>query len=401
MATQLPHVRPGDLITAIQVNSMIDLLNTVQQQLEALQAGSTGPSGAVSISSLIPPSGTIQVGDILTVLGNNFDFSVGAQRVYVDDKSVDSFESGSGDQKLIFRIPSTITDVPANGRPAILTVGNATSTAQRTLSLRSPLVLAGGIDVNPQGVQPPAPGDGQDATFQFQLVSQANLDADYTLTPVVTVAANQASWQGNVHVLDSNQTTEIKNIHLAAGQQKTVYIRISPVPPGTNTVPFGIALNVQSTNGKVGGSSGTHNYVVGSPAEQPDTTITINAPSIEVVTGTGSITATTVTVGSGGVVNLSYPLTFSVAGFYDTEVNFLSGAANWDMAYVQPPGGAGTENQLQILDGELRNPQGMAKKNIVFSLRRNTNAAAGEIELSLNRQGETRSASRRMQLKLG
>jgi hypothetical protein len=401
MATQLPYVQPGDLITAGQINSLIDLLNSVQRQLDALQAGGSGPAGAVSISSLIPPSGTIKVGDILTVLGNNFGFSVGAQRVYIDDTQVNSFEKGSGDQTLIFRIPSTLTNVPANGRPAILTVSNAISTAQRTLLLQSSLVLAGGVDVNPKGVQPSAPAAGSLATFQFQLISQANLDSDYTLTPVVTVASNQAAWQANAHVLDSDNKTEIKSVHLAAGQQKTVYVTLSPIPAGTNTTPFGVALNVQSTSGNAGGSSGTQSYVVGSTAQQPDTTITINSPSMEVVSGTGSVDPTAVTVGSGGVVNLSYPLTFTVAGFYDMKISFLSGATNWDVAYVQPPGGAGLQNQLQILDTELNNPQGMAKKNIIFSLRRNPTATPGEIELDLNRQSATSSASRRLQLKLG
>jgi hypothetical protein len=401
MATQLSYVQPGDLITASQINSLIDLLNSVQKQLDALQAGGGGPAGAVSISSLIPPSGTIKVGDILTVLGNNFGFSVGAQRVYVDDTQVNSFESGSGDQTLIFRIPSTITNVPASGRPAILTVSNAISTAQRTLLLQSSLVLAGGVDVNPKGAQPPTPAAGSLVTFQFQLISQANLDSDYTLTPVVTVASNQAAWQANAHVLDSDNTTEIKSVHLAAGQQKTVYVTLSPIPAGTNGTQFGIALNVQSTSGNAGGSSGTQSYTVGSQAQQPDTTITINSPSIEVVSGTGSVDPTAVTVSSGGVVNLSYPLTFTVAGFYNIKISFLSGATNWDAAYVQPPGGTGLQNQMQILDTELNNPQGMAKKNITFSLRRNQTATAGEIELDLNRQGATSLASRRLQLKLG
>jgi hypothetical protein len=403
MATQLPHVRPGDLITAVQINSFIDQLNDCQQRLDALQSGGSGPGNAVTIFSLIPPSGTIRVGDILTVLGTNFGFSVGAQRVYIDDTRVDSFESGSGDQTLIFRIPLTITNVPAIGRPAILTVSNATSTAQRTLSLQSPVVLAGNVDVNPQGVQPATPLAAKPVTFQFQLISQANLDADYTLAAVVTAAANQSDWQNAAHVLDSDQTTEIKSVHLAAGQQKTVYVRLNqiPLPLGTNNVPFGIALNVQATSGNAGGSSGTHNYVVGSAAPQPDTTITISTPSIEVVSGTGSVNATAVTVSSGGVVNLSYPLTFTVAGTYDIKINFLSGAANWDVAYVQPPGGAGTENQQQILGTELNNPKGMANKNIVFSLRRNANATAGEIELVLNNQSSILSTSRRMQLTLG
>lgn len=402
MATSLSHVRPGDLITADLMNTMIDKLNDLEAAVNSGQGSTTSPH-AVVISGLIPVSGTIRVGDFLQVLGLNFDFSIGAQHVYIDDTLISAFDGPNcSDTRLVFRVPLTFNNVPAAGRTALLTVSNATSTAQRTLTLQSAMVLAGGIDVNPQGVQPPTVVPNTAATFQYQLISQANLDATYNLTATITTAANQADWQSRVRILDTNQTTEIQSVHLAPNQQKTIFVRLTQVPPATNGVAFGLTLNVQAATGNSGGTSGIQNLVVGTPADQPDTTITLNVPSIEVSQGTGSATPTAITIGANGISNLSYPATFTLAGTYDVDVAFGQGATNWDVAFLQPPAvPLQLHASLTILSSDLANPQGIAPKNIAFTLRRNAGATAGTLQLKLKRQGETRFAAKTLQLQLG
>jgi hypothetical protein len=400
--TTLQHVRPGDLITADLVNTMIDKLNDLETAVNSGQ-GDTTQTHAVVISSLIPISGNIRVGDFLQVLGQNFDFSIGAQHVYIDDTLITAFDAPNcSDTRLVFRVPLTFNNIPAAGKSAILTVSNATSTAQRTINLQSAMTLAGGIDVNPQGVQPATPLPNAAATFQYQLISQANLDATYNLTASITTAANQADWQSRVRILDTNQSSEIQSVHIAPNQQKTIFVRITQVPPATNGVAFGLTLNVLSTAGNVGGSSGVQNFVVGTPADQPDTTITVNVPSIEVSQGTGSVSTTAVTISANGISNLSYPSTFTLEGTYDVDVSFGNGAANWDVAFIQPAEAPlQLHSSLKILSSDLANPQGAAPKNITFTLRRNASATAGTIQLKLKRQGQTSFAAKNLQLQLG
>jgi len=403
MATSLSHVRPGDLITADLMNTLIDKLNDLEAAVDSGLGGGTTSPHTVVISGLIPVSGTIRVGDFLQVLGQNFDFSIGAQHVYIDDTLITAFDGPNcSDMRLVFRVPLTFNKVPSTGQTALLTVSNATSTAQRTLTLQSAMVLAGGIDVNPQGVQPATIVPSAAATFQYQLVSQANLDATYNLTAAITTAQNQADWQSRVRILDSDQTTEVQSVQLAPNQQKTIFVRLTQVPPATNGVAFGVTLNVQAATGNAGGTSGLQGFTVGTPADQPDTTITLNVPSIEVGQGTGSATPTAVTIGANGISNLSYPATFTLAGTYNVDVSFGNGATNWDVAFIAPVAAPlQLHASLTILSSDLANPQGVAPKNITFTLRRNVGATAGTLQLKLTRQGETHFAAKTLQLQLG
>ena len=398
MPTSIPRVRPGDLITADLMNTMIDRLNALEA---AVAAGEGTPTAhAVSISGLIPANGNVRVGDFLQVFGQNFDFSIGAQRVFIDTTRVDAFDGANcSDTKLVFRIPSTITDVPSGGRPAILTVNNATSTARWTITLLPALELVGAIDVNP--MPPPQIVPSTQVTFQYELVCNATLATTYDLTATLTPAANPDAWRGQVHILDTNQATEINQLRLVPNQRKTIFVRINQVPAGTNLVSFDLVLDVKSTAGNVGGSS-LKTYVVGGPAEEIDETTKVNVPSIEVLPGSsGAVTSSTVTVGAG-TVNLSYPVIFEVQGNYDLDVVFSNGATNWSVAFMGlgvPP--RQTHATIRISDTDLANPQHTAPKNIAFSLRRDAGATAGRIQLKIQRQGQARFAEKTMQLLIG
>src|SRR5258708_3143992 len=106
---QLRRVAPGDLITADLFNSMIEELDILKQKIEA----SSTENDAVVITDLIPPSGTLQLGQQLQVLGRNFRFTSGGLKVYLDDTAITTFESAT-DEKLVFIIPTTIS-LPAGG----------------------------------------------------------------------------------------------------------------------------------------------------------------------------------------------------------------------------------------------------------------------------------------------
>ena len=67
------------------------------------------------ITDLVPPSGTVQVGTELRVLGRNFGVSVGATIVYIDDTRITTLKFGSTDILLIFDVPVGLS-VPQSGR---------------------------------------------------------------------------------------------------------------------------------------------------------------------------------------------------------------------------------------------------------------------------------------------
>jgi hypothetical protein len=392
--TVLPHVEPGDLITAGQMNDLIDRLNSIDERLAAVEQNGAQSGADVVITAIEPPSGNLKVGELLRVHGANFGFSVGSHRVYIDDLRVNAFESGSSDQLLNFKIPLTITDAPVNGRPAVLTVSNATSSTQRTLILRSAMTLAGAADVNFINVQPATPTANGQATFQFQVVSQANLEATFALTASVISAVSQSLWTSAVRLLDSNQV-EIPGgqVTLTPGQSKTVFVAINPIPNVPNGTAFTVALNVVS--GTVSGSSGNMPFAVGSAVQQPDATITLNAPTADIVSGAATLNSTSLTASNGAIVNLSFPSTFTVQGNYDIVPSLKNGATNWALLVA-----AVTQNPLPVLQTEINAGGGKASKNIVIAIQRNAGATAGTLEVKVTRQGQTQNRTRTLLLQL-
>ena len=131
-------VKPGDLITANYFNQ---ILSSFDSRISALE-GATITSGAAVITG-ISPSGPVQVGQPLTVTGRNFGFSIGAQQVFIDTVQVNAFQAGSSDQQLVFIIPNSINNVPAQGRSAILSISNGIAPAATQTRVVSSAALSG------------------------------------------------------------------------------------------------------------------------------------------------------------------------------------------------------------------------------------------------------------------
>lgn len=384
MAQLFPNVLPGDLITADEMNRILQALNSLNDRVTALEGSSIGGS-SVAITDLIPPSGTVKVGDPLTVIGRNFGFSVGSQRVYIDDLRIDAFNPGSSDTQLIFNIPLSIINVPQQGRPATLTVSNANSSAQRTLLLQSALVLTGSVDVIPQGVTPATIVAGQPVTFAFSLRSRANMDAKYALNATVNVATAQPTWQANLQILDANQVAlPSGQIPVPAGQSVSFFVRISPVPPGTDGTPF--SVQVDAGAGGITGSSGAVSQTVGSTADQPDTTIKsfgFSSAQIKPTPASGTVTASQIQLATGASAKISLDVTFSVQGNYVLTPSLLAGATNWQVQNLAST----TPNPFPVSSADLSNPQGLAPKTLDFTVVRQAGATSGQIEFKIQRQG--------------
>ena len=382
MAPIFPNVLPGDLITAFDMNRVLQALSSLDDRVTRLE-GSVISGAGVAITDLDPPSGTIKVGDPLTVIGRNFGISTGASRVYIDDLRIDSFLQAT-DTQLVFPIPFSIVDVPPQGRSATLTVSNATSSAQRTLSLKPALTLGGSALVVSTGIAPPTITAGQPATFSFLLSSRATMDAKFALKATISVVANQDIWQNNLQILDQHQSV-VTQLPVAAGQSVPFSVRISPVPPGTDGTAF--SLKVDAGADGVTGTSGQIQQTVGTTADQPDNTIKAFAFSSSQVSpaNAGSANASEIKLASGGAAKITLAAVFSVQGNYALTPSQIGGASGWQ---VQPLAST-TPSPFPVSAGDLNNPQGQASKTLDFVVTRPNGATSGQIEFKIQRQGQT------------
>jgi hypothetical protein len=381
MAQPFPNVLSGDPITADQMNRILQAISSLDNRVTALEASAISGS-AVVITDLIPPSGVVKVGDTLTVIGRNFGFSIGSERVYIDDLRVDAFNQGSSDTQLVFDIPLSITNVPQQGRSAILTVSNASSSAQRMLTLQSALTLTGAVDAIWQGVTPANIVAGQPLTFSFLLRSRANLDATYAVNPSVP---GLPAFQNNLQVLDNNSNPiPSGQIQVPAGQSTPFFVRIGPIPPNTNNTQF--ALVVNAIAGNVTGSSGAIVQTVGQSADTPDTTISLNFSSAQVQPATaGAVSATNIQLAAGGSAKISLNATFSMAASYLITASLIAGASGWQAG----PLASTTPSPYLIVQADLANPQGIASKTLDFTVVRQNGAASGMVVFQVQRQGAT------------
>jgi hypothetical protein len=400
MALTLNRVQPGDIISSEFFNQILDELGTLNQRLSALE-GTTTPSTSVVISDLIPPSGIVRVGEELRVVGRNFGQAVGSARVFIDSTRVDAFKLGSNDQLLVFDVPATINDVPGGGRPAVLTVSNGMSSAQRNLFLQAAMQLQGNIDVVPTGIQPATPTAGSLLTFSFNLVSRANLEASYLITPAITVAVNQSVWENNLRVIDQNgAVSSARRIPVGAGQTVPFSVVIDPVPAGTNGTTFRLAVAAEA--GNVRGNSGVQEQIVGQAGEPIDSTISLAFASGRALTGGGAVDTASQVDSTG--IHLSPLAAFArvqfnatlptINEFYDVTVSLVSPAANWEVRLISPPPTAvdpakGTYNPTT---------PGQLPQIPEFSVRPLAGAVNGEIELRLQHRGALGSQRKRLAL---
>jgi hypothetical protein len=134
MPQQISHVRPGDLILATDWNVLVDTLNSALIRIEALE----NVGGRLTITQVIP-SGPIRVGDTLRVMGTNFQFMIGATRVFFrgaqTSTQVLTLAPTSTDTLLEFTVPN-ITEATEAGTAITLEVTNRNESVTWQLVVR-------------------------------------------------------------------------------------------------------------------------------------------------------------------------------------------------------------------------------------------------------------------------
>jgi len=398
MAQQFDPVLRGDLITADLMNKILSELESLGSRVTVLETA-TAPSKVV-ITGLIPASGPLRIRQELRVLGQNFGFIGGTGRVLIDDVLVTALKPGSSDQLLIFDIPD-VPNVPLTGRSAVLTVANQNTTDQRTITLLPAQPLQGAIDVIWLNVTPTTLTPNNPATFRFRLKSRTNLDATYTINPVITVATNAQDWQNRLQVLDNAQNVlPSRTISLAAGQEMIFHVRINPVPANTNGVPFTLTANAIAEG--VTGNSGPTFVTVGTAVEQPDTSVSLafEAAQFDPV-GLGVFvsdpTEDIIQLKANGAAEITLLAEFTAIGTYEPSVVLVPGTTGWNAI----PHPQKTPQNYQVSEAQLQNPQGKHDEAPAFIITPQAGASAtGEVEFRIRNQSAGTRRTLRMRLAL-
>lgn len=254
MAGTIQKVRPGDLITADLMNSLIDEILALRTKVEQLEkAGISAPVDVVSLG------GSLRVNEILEVHGTGFSVPPEVNTVKVGPTVVENFVSVSP-TLLRFYIP------PVQGAPrnVTLSVTNARGGSdtfdfyvlERLTKPTGRLVFA----------EDPANGAlgtitiGTPYTFKLTATSQTDVGESYIFTATFSdaVGASAASWAASARIVDS-VGTEISTAPVsgATAVQTTQSRKLDPGIPVTLgvrvTVPAGatsvsLVLSATSVN---------------------------------------------------------------------------------------------------------------------------------------------------------
>ncbi len=394
MAQTFTRVDAGDLITETTFNQILEALEKLDVRVEALEASAPDP-GSLAITDLIPATGPYRVGDVLTVRGRNFEYSIGNARVFLNAVRVQNLDdTASGDTQLVFTIPPVpgVTD-PNTSVAVTLRVNNQSQQVSRQILLRAAQpTLFGDVDVEWLSVEPTTIEAGQPATFQFRLKSRASMAATFAIAPQITVAVNQALWQSRLQVLDAALgPLSPAQIQLAQGASALFHVRITEVPTGTGGTSF--ELSVGATAGNVTGGSGALTFEVGEAVEPPDNTIALN-PTTSVPLS--ALVGDTVTASVGQLVRVRFAAEFQVPGTYSVTLDTPGATSGWTVARFLT-----TPASYTIDPEDIDSTSGVATRIPEITIQPSAGASStGQAELRLQRQGASSSKARVLNLSL-
>jgi hypothetical protein len=354
MATQFPRVKPGEVIQAQHWNSVVDAVETLLAQV------GVGNSQNVVINGFLPP-GPAVVGSLLTIQGQNFDFSVGATRLFFDGAQVSTFTLGSSDNQLVVNVPDP-GNLPAQGRSVTVTVYNRYGNTQKQLTvLPIPVPLNGSVTVSPTPFTGSATIAPPPTNFPFTLSSGLSVSRTLVLTPTVNVQAsgvNPQAWQNAVQILDSNlQPIQAGQVTLVPNQSMTVFVSVA-IPstlPGTSTSTNGTNFNVKLdaidalTAANLGGS-GAKTYVVGQ-ASQDDPNIQFGLVAVgPVIPSQGNPqSGNTIKLVPNSTALVQVTTTFKVPTKYTVSVT-PTNASGWTATLVAPQPSSSSDPTTGVLD---------------------------------------------------
>ena len=263
------EVHPGDLITAQHFNVLRADVRALQIAVAALQGGVvTTSKGPVLVSR--DPTGDVEVGSKLTLLGANFKVAGSTNTVMLGNVAVSAFLA-EDDTHLAFQVPDLFTGLP---RDMTVFVTNANGVSQ-TLIVR---------------VLPQVPVQGGQVVLvdQTSALGQINVGTAYQLKWLVdsqTLMPVTYKWSLVVSNLDGSSAdgwskpavfTPAGPTAIAAGAPVLVTAAVT-VPAGAKKAD--VALKVETLNGTFSKTSNAQHFEVGQTAvvSDPRALVTLKA----------------------------------------------------------------------------------------------------------------------------
>ncbi len=374
MPTTFPRVNPGQVIRAADFNQVLAALEDLYSQIGAVS------TTAVSITSFMPP-GPVKVGDQVTILGRNFQYSIGAESVFFGGVPVNTFLSGSSDTQLIVNVP-LLTNLPDQGQAVTVTVYNRTGSDSKQITvLPPPVLLQNGASVS-AGAFTGTPTAGQTANFPFTVTSNLSQTRSITISATIT----PSSFQADLKVLNPSMQT-LGQISLAPNTS-TSFI-VSFVIPAGATGQFGIsAIATDVETGTPLNTSAQSTYTIG---QQSQTDPNIQFGTIKLINsaqGQGNAYSSannTITLPANSWVMMQVSTLFKGLGKYSVTATVGASATGWTSTLVYPGPG-------QVLDYSVSLPA--TATNLQFNVITGAGPlGSGQLTLQVQAQGQTTSNS--------
>lgn len=237
MAATIQKVRPGDLITADLMNTLIDEVLSLRKRVEDLE--STGVSSPVDIVSL---GGSLRVNEIIEVHGTGFSTPPELNTVRVGTTQVENFVSVSA-TLLRFYIPPVV-GAPKNVTLSVANQRGGSDTfdfyvLERLVRPTGRLILA----EDPTNAALGTILVGSPYTLKVTATSETTDPEQYILQVAFTnvVGASAAAWAASAKIVDS-VGTEL-SVAPAAGATTVQTTQSRKLDPGA-PVSFGVRLTV-------------------------------------------------------------------------------------------------------------------------------------------------------------
>jgi len=256
----LPHVEPGQLITATWANGVIDEINLIIAQLGSVGSppDPTPETSGPPVLTSRAPTGNLHIGDTITLIGQNFSprhdglTRVNFGGVQVSDSA---FLPGTSDTQLRFSVPSV---TPGTVTVRVITPQGTSSNALSVNVL--PKVISNTGEVHIDSVidpeNPPTPAAGGTVQLQWSVDSDTILADTYTFAINFTdVTPSSAVWSATLNATQMAITpgtafTVVATISVpSSGSAKVALTSTSTTDPSrhASSNPITLEVGVETT----------------------------------------------------------------------------------------------------------------------------------------------------------
>jgi len=233
MAQQFERVRPGDLIKSDLLNRLMTALESLEGRVDKLESANPGGSTQGKVVITEPnETQTFHIGDPLKIVGKNFGLP-SQNVVTLEEKIIDTFETGSSDTLLIIKSIPAVQDIPQEGREVTLLLSNAIGNATTTFKLAQPPItkptgtLASKLSIPPVD---PIVAD-KSFTFNFEIAAITTMDDKYIIAPSVDLGWKAEYVDDAGNPIKPSELSILKNPQPTVATINNVKIKVT-VPPG-------------------------------------------------------------------------------------------------------------------------------------------------------------------------